>query len=128
MLALQEDYKFEIPIAENLAAASGIIASCGSLALLVLARINRNLDRVPVLSEIKEMTVICPGCRRKQNLPTGDSTCTTCGLKFHIRLEEPRCQKCDYLLFMLQSDRCPECGTIIESRPNSPENSVSLPT
>jgi hypothetical protein len=113
VLALQEDYKFDFPMAENLAAASGIIASCGSLALLVLARINRNLDRVPVLSELKELTLFCPGCHKKQTMSVGDSACTTCGLKIHVRLEEPRCPKCDYLLFMLQSDRCPECGTIV---------------
>ena len=45
-----------------------------------------------------------------------------CGLKFHIRLEEPRCPKCDYLLFMLQSDRCPECGTPVRGgAPNKEE-------
>ena len=96
---------------QNLAAAAGIIASCGSLALLVLARLNRNLDRVPVLSEVREVTVIWPGCQKKQALTVGDSACPNCLLKFHIRVEEPRCPNCDYLLFMLQSDRCPECGT-----------------
>ena len=98
---------------QNLAAAAGIIASCGSLALLVLARLNRNLDRVPVLAEVREVTLICPGCQKKQALAVGDSACAGCGLKFHIRVEEPRCPNCDYLLFMLQSDRCPECGMVV---------------
>jgi len=113
MKDLARDYQFNFPMAENLAAATGIIAACGSMALLVLTKINRNLDRVPVLSEIREMIIICPGCRKKQTLPIGDSTCAGCGLKISIRVEEPRCPNCDYLLFMLTSDRCPECGTIV---------------
>jgi hypothetical protein len=110
VLAIADEHRTHVPGAENLAAAGGIITACGSLALLVLARVNRNLDRVPVLSEIKQITIICPGCQRRQTLPVGASSCATCGLKFTVQLEEPRCPKCDYLLFMLQSDRCPECG------------------
>ena len=100
-----------LPFVQNLAAAAGIVASCGSLALLVLARLNRHLDLAPVLSEVREVTLVCPGCRRRQALNVGDSACATCGLRFHIRVEEPRCPTCGYLLYMLQSDRCPECGT-----------------
>jgi hypothetical protein len=120
VMALADEHDFDFPLAENLAAAGGIITACGSLALLVLARINRNLDRVPVLSEIKQMTVICPGCQRKQTLPTGPSSCPTCGMKITIQLEEPRCPKCDYLLYMLQSERCPECGEPVRSVTSQP--------
>ena len=119
-LVLAEDHHFDLPLGANLAAAAGIVASCGSLALLVLARLNRHLDRVPVLSEVRELTVICPGCERKQTLGVGDSACPTCGLKFHIRLEEPRCANCDYLLFKLDSDRCPECGMPVRGDPAAP--------
>ena len=125
-MLLADDYHRDFPLGQNLAAASGIIASCGSLVLLVLARLNRHLDRVPVLSEVREMTIICPGCQKKQTVGVGDSACSTCGLKFHIRVEEPRCPNCDYVLFMLQSDRCPECGTPVrggagqESRASAP--------
>jgi hypothetical protein len=110
-MLLADDYHRDFPLGQNLAAATGIIASCGSLVLLVLARLNRHLDRVPVLSEVREMTIVCPGCEKKQTVGVGDSACSTCNLKFHIRVEEPRCPNCDYVLFMLQSDRCPECGT-----------------
>jgi hypothetical protein len=119
LLALGSDYQFEIPMAENLAAATGIIASCGGLALLVLARINRHLDRVPVLSEIRQITIVCPGCNRKQTATLGESSCAGCGLIFRIGVEEPRCPKCDYLLFMLKSDRCPECGEVVTSDPST---------
>jgi len=95
------------------AEACAIIAGCGSLALLVLARINRK-PPPPVAAEIKEMTIICPNCQKKQLLAVGSSACGGCGLKFHIRVEEPRCRQCDYLLYGLTSDRCPECGTPIK--------------
>lgn len=97
------------------ASAAGFLASCGSLALLVLARMNLRIpDEAPVLDSIHEICVICPGCNKKQTLPVGAAACPTCHIGFKIRLEEPRCPKCDYLLFMLTSDRCPECGWKIE--------------
>ena len=93
--------------------ASGIIAACGTLALLVLARMNRKVDAEPESYELSEVSLVCPRCRRKQSLPIGDSTCPSCALRISIRVEEPRCAKCDYLLRGLTSDRCPECGTPI---------------
>ena len=93
------------------ASASGFVTACGSLALLVMYRLNRKVtDETPVLTEISAVTLVCPGCRKKQTLPIGASTCPTCRLQFEIQLREPRCPKCDYLLFMLTSDTCPECG------------------
>jgi hypothetical protein len=121
-MAIADQREFDLPFAENFAAAGGIITACGSLALLVLARINRKMDHVPVLSEINQITIICPGCQRKQTLYVGQSRCSSCNLKIFIRLEEPRCAKCDYVLYMLQSDRCPECGepVLVTSTVSSP--------
>jgi len=93
--------------------AAGILAGCGSLALLVLAALNRKGKPKAVLSRIEHYTLICPGCNKKQTLPVGDSRCPTCMLEIHVSFSEPRCPKCDYLLYMLSSDRCPECGTIV---------------
>jgi hypothetical protein len=90
--------------------AAAIIGGCGSLALLVLAKLNRRVDLQPEALDLKEMTIICPVCRKKQTVPLGDSACAGCGLKFQISVQEPRCPSCDYLLLMIQSDRCPECG------------------
>ncbi|MDM8004835.1 MAG: hypothetical protein QUV05_01600 [Phycisphaerae bacterium] len=99
----------------RLASASALAASCGSLALLVLARINRRIvDQPPVLQEIREITLICPGCHKTQTLTVGDAACPTCRLRIRTSIHEPRCPKCEYLLFMLTSDRCPECGEPIE--------------
>lgn len=92
-------------------AAGAIIAACGTLALLVLARLNRRADFKPELTDITEISIVCPICRKKQTVALGESACASCGLQLHIRVEEPRCPNCNYLLVMLHSDRCPECGT-----------------
>lgn len=91
--------------------ATGIIAACGTLAMLVLARINRKVDLDPRSIDLAEIDLICPRCRRNQSLAVGESACASCGLRISIRVEEPRCANCDYLLRGLTSDRCPECGT-----------------
>lgn len=93
------------------ASAAGIITSCGSIALLVLARISRRIpSETRELAIVTELNIVCPGCGRKQTQPVGHSACPTCRLQFELRVQEPRCPKCDYLLFMLKSDHCPECG------------------
>jgi hypothetical protein len=100
----------EFVMAERMSLAGGILTAAGTLAMLVLARLNKQLERKQELSDIKQLTLICPGCETKQTVDVGDSACIACGLKFSIKVEEPRCPQCDYLLYKLQSDRCPECG------------------
>ena len=95
---------------ERLAAAGGIVTGCGSLALVVLARFDRRVDYEPATADLSRLSVVCPRCRKKQMIGVGESVCAGCQLRISIRLEEPRCPKCDYLLFGLTSDRCPECG------------------
>lgn len=102
----------EIDALIRVASASGLITSCGSLALIVLTRMNRRVSEAPpVLEAIREITLICPACGRKQTLPAGTASCPDCRLRIFTRFEEPRCVGCEYLLFNLKSDRCPECGT-----------------
>jgi hypothetical protein len=98
---------------ERLTAAGGIVTACGTLSLLVLAAFNRRVEVGRTTSVLMELTVVCPRCRRKQTVPVGDSACKSCGLRIHLRIEEPRCPHCDYLLHALTSDRCPECGATI---------------
>jgi hypothetical protein len=97
------------------AAAFGIVTACGTLSLAVLERMNRRVNVDPGSVSITEITVVCPRCRKKQSLPIGDAVCLACNLRISTRVEEPRCATCDYLLFKLTSDRCPECGTPIET-------------
>ena len=98
--------------------AFGICAACGSIALAVLGRFNRSLEAPSASTEFKELAITCPHCRRQQTVAAGDSQCGGCGLKFSIQIHEPRCARCGYLLLMIQSDRCPECGSpVADKRP-----------
>lgn len=115
-------------VIERYVAAAGIVTACGTLALLVLARLNRRVDYEPLLPELSEITVVCPRCRKKQSLALGDSACPSCSLRISIRIEDPRCPQCDYVLYGLTSDRCPECGTVIGDAPATQGGALSNPT
>lgn len=97
-------------------AAAAIAGACGTMALLVLTAINRRAlvsDPSGSAYELEKITVVCPRCKKKQGISLGHDRCGHCDLRINITVEEPRCPKCDYLLFNLQSDRCPECGTVV---------------
>jgi hypothetical protein len=96
----------------RLAGATGILASCGTLAMAVMAAINRKIERPAIVFQsVQNFTVICPLCGLKQTLPAGQASCAKCRLVIRTQFEEPRCPKCDYSLIMLTSGQCPECGT-----------------
>jgi len=99
----------------RLTGAVTIVAACASLAVAVLARINRGVDAEPGAFEMVNINLTCPRCQKKQSLPLGDSRCKGCDLRIHVRVEEPRCAECGYLLYKLTSDSCPECGTAIKA-------------
>ncbi len=122
------DIGIRAAVIERYVAAAGIVTACGTLALLVLARLNRRVEYEPLLPELSEITVVCPRCRKKQSVALGDSACPSCCLRISIRIEDPRCPQCDYVLYGLTSDRCPECGTVIGDLPTSPDDSLSNPT
>ncbi len=91
--------------------ALGVLDACGSLALFILAKVKQvqkieNLTTAPA-----QLEICCPRCTARQVVAAGASKCGACGLKFRIEIEEPRCAKCDYLLWQLPERRCPECGT-----------------
>ncbi len=103
-----------LEILGRLTGASGILAACGTLALLVLARLNRSVDyEAGALADFR-VVLVCPRCARKQDLAPGGDRCRACGLRIHVVVEEPRCPKCQYLLYQLTSPICPECGTAID--------------
>lgn len=99
----------------RLASASAVLAGCGTLALLVLSRLTRRSEGPREFStrEIREISLTCPLCGRRQKLPRGGGRCAGCGLVIRISLQEPRCESCDYSLIMFTGDRCPECGAAV---------------
>jgi len=113
------DHRLKLAVVDSsvfgrLAAAAGIAGGCGTLALGVLARLNRVVDFEPLSPELTAVSVICPRCSKKQTIGLGDSACSTCRLRISIKIEEPRCPNCGYLLYGLPSSRCPECGTVLD--------------
>jgi hypothetical protein len=71
----------------RMAGATAIIAGCGTLALLVLARINqRVLPAAATLAEIREVKLTCPRCQSKQTVALGSGTCGACGLVIEVRV------------------------------------------
>jgi phage FluMu protein Com len=91
--------------------ALGVLAASSSLALLILAKL-RQVGKIERLeSTAAQVELRCPRCTTLQVVDVGASSCASCGLNFRIEIEEPRCAKCDYLLWQLPQRRCPECGT-----------------
>lgn len=94
----------------RLAGAAGVLDACGSLTLVILARLARVRKVEQLQTSSKELELVCPRCAERQVVRAGDSECRECGLKFRIEVEEPRCARCGYLLWQLTERRCPECG------------------
>ena len=90
-----------------------ILAACGTMATAVLGWLNHRPEEGVEAMEIRQVTLVCPDCQRKSDLPVGNSACPGCRLRFRIRVEEPRCGRCDYLLYGVKADQCPECGEAI---------------
>jgi hypothetical protein len=90
--------------------AAGVLDACGSLTLVILARLKRVQKIEQLQTTEREIELVCPRCTKRQVVNAGDSKCCECGLKFCIEIEEPRCARCGYLLWQLTERRCPECG------------------
>jgi len=104
---------------ERVAGACGVLAGCGTLAMGVLARINRRYlgSAATPLSELREITLTCPLCRKKQTIPlNAPARCGGCNVQIQVKVEEPRCAVCGYSLMMLTSGVCPECGTPVPAQ------------
>ena len=90
--------------------AVAILAALGTITVPVLAKV-AGIDKVAgVESTTLELEITCPRCRLQQTVRSGHSRCSGCKLRFEIKIEEPRCPQCDYLLHKLTKPVCPECG------------------
>ncbi len=78
----------------RLAGATAIIAGCGTLALLILARIHQRITPVAAaVADLREITLTCPRCRAKQTVAIGSGKCGACGLLIQVRVQEPQPQE-----------------------------------
>ena len=82
----------------RLAGATAIIAGCGTLSLLILARINQRINPVAAaVADLREITLTCPRCRAKQTVALGSGKCGACGLLIQVRVLEPEPEEQDGL-------------------------------
>ena len=105
------DYMLGEDLALRLMGVLLILGACGTVVTPILWRVQAlrtaaSRESVPI--ELR-MQIVCPRCKTRQDLLTGRSKCTKCGLRIRITVEEPRCA-CGYLLYRLEGDTCPECG------------------
>jgi hypothetical protein len=83
---------YGISVLGRMAGAAAIVASCGSLALIIFARLNRTTDPVSptvAFAEITHLTLICPRCQKRQKLPIGTAECEGCMLRITTAIEQP---------------------------------------
>ncbi len=71
----------------RVALASGILASTGTLALMILTRLNRSVTAT--IGPISSVDLCCPRCGKRRNAPLGRSTCESCGVSITIAIDEP---------------------------------------
>jgi hypothetical protein len=88
----------------------------------------QGLDRQVNIETTKlEVELKCPRCLHRQTVTAGHSRCAHCKLRFNIEIEEPRCPKCNYLLFNLVHPQCPECGTAL-SQDDAVSSTIPAPS
>ena len=73
----------DVDMAGRLAAAAGIVAGCGALAILVLARLNRADVRPTGVQSGERHGHLLPCARRRRNL--GESRSEGCGVIFQLQ-------------------------------------------
>mgnify|MGYP003867046843 CR=1 FL=1 len=101
----------------RLIAGATIVTISGTLAVVVLAMLNRRslrrADSVAAGTLLSAISLQCPRCGKQQTLALGEGRCSDCRLIIHTRVEVPACGKCGYDLSMIRGENCPECGTPI---------------
>jgi len=88
----------------------------GTITLPALHWIAAMQKRTEVATTALQVQLTCPRCGDAAVRPAGRSTCRKCGLRVRLEIEEERCAACNYVLYQLTSDRCPECGAPVFDR------------
>ncbi len=78
----------DISIFARIALASGILSSCGTLALVILACLNRAAGHRMVDGKLTSISLSCPRCGKRQTIPLDDATCSRCELRIQVHVEE----------------------------------------
>lgn len=107
------DYLGVDTVAARRLLAEGLISTIfGLLGTGLLAAVVHRLERPQtVFNPEKPVEITCPGCGTKQESAGGTTHCANCRLAITSAFHTPVCQQCGYSIYMLQSDKCPECGT-----------------
>ncbi|MFK8115133.1 MAG: hypothetical protein AB8B91_23225 [Rubripirellula sp.] len=74
----------------RIALASGILASTGTLAMVILHRLNRSsrvTQREAGAGELSEVSLTCPGCGQQRIVTVGASTPCQCGVRVVVTVE-----------------------------------------
>ena len=100
----------------RMSAGFGIVTACGTLALIVMRRMSRNVGVFLKKAEYTSMHVRCPHCGSEQDAPVGVSGCMKCGMQFGISIRKPQCAGCGYDTLGVQGEACPECGEKLPQR------------
>lgn len=77
----------DISFLGRVAGAAAVVTSCGSLALLVLLRLNTQVAVVEPNAEVTSVVLYCPGCGKKQTMALSGDQCRHCGLRINIAVE-----------------------------------------
>lgn len=106
----------------RLTGAGVIFTLCATFALIIAARLTRGVNLAPAdaLAMDSLIDLFCPRCKTRQNIPVGDSACKACHLRISIKIEEPRCTGCGYLLYKAPGNQCPDCGLPFTSPSSTP--------
>ncbi len=81
--------RYRITLFGRIAAASAIVACCGSLALIILPHWNRWRYRVETPGDLRVVKLVCPQCGKSQTLPLNGGQCKRCGLSIVVQVTRP---------------------------------------
>jgi len=95
----------------SILAAGSTISTCA----LVLFGPKPEDDEPRMLARSVAVSLRCPVCEHDLQIKSNiDGCCGFCNLKIRVNAEEMYCE-CGYLLYKLESEKCPECGKDIEA-------------